>query len=138
MKRRNELLNSHWLVTFFEVFNRKKLVHMKKFAGGKQTLRSSISTRILWISSKYPLHPAFNFGAMKWRWMNFELQVAYSRISSLILSSLLVLLIKLCLRKFLWPVFTTIIEYRPISEKVKLRISFFPCRFFWKDLIVLS
>ena len=38
---------------------------MKKFASGKPALRSSMSTIIFQILSKYPLHPAFNFEAMK-------------------------------------------------------------------------
>ena len=38
---------------------------MKKFASGKPALRSRMSTIILQILSKYPLHPAFNFEAMK-------------------------------------------------------------------------
>ena len=38
---------------------------MKKFASGKPALRSSMSTRILQILSKYPLNHAFNFEAMK-------------------------------------------------------------------------
>ena len=38
---------------------------MKKSATGKPALRSSMSTRIFQILSKYPPHPAFNFEAMK-------------------------------------------------------------------------
>ena len=38
---------------------------MKKFASGKPALRLSVSTGILQILSKYPLHPAYNFEATK-------------------------------------------------------------------------
>ena len=49
---------------------------MKKIASGKPVFRSSMSTRISKILSKYPPHHAFNFEAMKWRWTNFQMQVA--------------------------------------------------------------
>ena len=52
------------------------LICMKKFASGKPALRSSISTRSLQILSKYPPHPTFNFEAMKWCWMNYQIQVS--------------------------------------------------------------
>ena len=86
----NLLLNSHQLANFFEVkksriqsyffiaFERKKSLWTKKFASGKLSLRSSMSTKILQILSKYPPHPSCNFEAMKWRWTNFQMQVALS------------------------------------------------------------
>ena len=71
------LLDSHWIGTFFEVkrlrsnpafycFRMKKVaLYEKKFASGIPALRSSMSTKIFQILSKYPLHPTFNFEAMK-------------------------------------------------------------------------
>ena len=56
--------------------NEKKSLPMKKIASGKPLFRSSMSTRISKILSKYPPHHAFNFEAMKWRWTNFQMRVA--------------------------------------------------------------
>ena len=61
--------------TFYH-FRTKKSICMKKFASGKPALRLSVSTGILQILSKYPSHPAYNFEATKWHWMNFQMQVA--------------------------------------------------------------
>ena len=72
----NFLLNSHWLLTFFELkklgsnpifycFRTKKVASYEKIRKWKTSFKISMSIRNLQILSKNPLHPAFNFEAVK-------------------------------------------------------------------------
>ena len=49
----------------FHCFGANKVASYEKIAIGKTAIRSSMSTRILKILSKYPPHTAFNFETMK-------------------------------------------------------------------------